>query len=415
MIISWLLIISFYLLVFSNDPRFGLVTQIASLAFLLGYAIQNLLMGRVRKRGFTSFDVVFITATLLSFLTSLAVANLYSAYFSIAFAIVVFSSFIIVRSVPHTVVLQSWTVAMVAAVGTVAIVYPNELILSLGGKSVFGIGLIRFEPFGMHPNLTGYIYGSTALVMLITAQYNRGAFKVIALIAALVAFAVVLAASARAGVVSLTISLLIIGALGLYNIRAKTVISLIALAAISTLLFSLNSTIILSYFESILDLKSETRGLDSGGSGRVELWVRGIDLIGSRNPFHDVFGSGLRSAVPELIGFSTENSYITLILEFGIVFGSSLILYLFFALFKAIRRNRSTFPCTKSSKEKVRLRVEVGLIVFALTHAVFNRYLIAIGNPTSLYFMLLLAGLFGPKQSFRKHTPAKGKGGSHVA
>ena len=54
--------------------------------------------------------------------------------------------------------------AYVALVGTVLALESPALFASLSGSVEYGLGLVRYQPLGMHPNLSGLVYGGGALL-----------------------------------------------------------------------------------------------------------------------------------------------------------------------------------------------------------------------------------------------------------
>ena len=138
---------------------------------------------------------------------------------------------------------------------------------------------------------------------------------------------------------------------------------------------------LVNYIIKILELDSDTRGIDSGGTGRVELWKMGINHISSNSFINSILGEGLRASSADVIGFSTESSYITIIIEHGLILGSLLIISIyFFVLVSFFNLKR---------KNNIHLVFFVFLF-YACIQSIFNRYLIAIGNPFSIFLIILL-------------------------
>lgn len=130
-----------------------------------------------------------------------------------------------------------------------------------------------------------------------------------------------------------------------------------------------------------MDLNSAQRGLDSGFSGRQELWQMVLSQFFTSNiPFF--WGGGFRNAWLSSYISAVDNGYIVAIAETGIV---SLILIL----------GRLIYIAKKSAK---RLKTQpntmdatiVGVVVFILIESIIARYLLAIGNPASLLILILI-------------------------
>jgi O-antigen ligase len=236
----------------------------------------------------------------------------------------------------------------------------------------------RLAPLGNPPDLAGLIFSGLVIPLLARFGRARAAERLLILGAVGGAMAIVLATGARGGLAALAASAaLLIGETLVFDRRQRGFL-LAALAGVG-LVVVLFSGPLLAYVTRVLELDSSTRGLDSGGTGRFELWAQGINAILDMNAAMLV-GGGFRSANPDYIGFSTESSYVTLTLEFGLV-GALLLLS---QLWLWLR------PLPGAGRDLFFVR---WLILFMLIESVFNRYLIAIGNPISLMFLMaLMAG-----------------------
>jgi hypothetical protein len=105
------------------------------------------------------------------------------------------------------------------------------------------------------------------------------------------------------------------------------------------------------------------------------------------DPFLVAFGGGLRSSEYSVIGFLTENSYITILLDSGALVGSTLILFVLIAPFSALRQLRA------STAKPNPLLLFPSFFVFLIVQCFFVRYLIGLGNPTALFTLVLLMAL----------------------
>lgn len=270
---------------------------------------------------------------------------------------------------------------------TLLILELPELLASLSGHVTYGLGLVRYQPLGMHPNLSGLVYGGGALLFFQWYLAARsGAHKAVALAMAAMCLCVLMAASARAGMLALAVT----GLIGVVLVawrgsgRARTGLVLAAVTGLS--LTVLNWTDIRDYLSLMLDIESPTRGVESGATGRTELWQAGVDLVFSGGA--ELFtGTGIRSALPEVIGFPVESSYINLALEHGLVFGSLIALAFLVTALRALGQGLRTggphYPSLMAGL----------MLLFILAQSVFNRYLIGVGNPYSLWILVLLMQL----------------------
>jgi exopolysaccharide production protein ExoQ len=274
--------------------------------------------------------------------------------------------------------------AYVALVATVLALESPALFASLSGSVEYGLGLVRYQPLGMHPNLSGLVYGGGALLFLQRwlAAPTRSQ-KGFALTMVALCLCVLLAASARAGMLALAVA----GATGIGLIalrgsrRSRMSLVLAALIGVGVVLF--NWAAIKDYLSLILDVDSPTRGVESGATGRTDIWRAGIELV-----FSDASllfaGRGIRSALPEIIGFPVESSYINLALEHGIFFGSLITLSFVVTAARALQQGLNP------GQHQYQLFMVGLMLVFVLAQSFFNRYLIGVGNPYSLWILVLL-------------------------
>jgi hypothetical protein len=144
---------------------------------------------------------------------------------------------------------------------------------------------------------------------------------------------------------------------------------------------------VLGWLQGILEINSKYRGAATGGSGRTKIWEYGFSQIFAE-PTRLLLGGGIRTSEGALNGYaSTENSYISIMLDSGLFMGSAIIgIYLFSAL-KALRLSRSA-PRTHNSNVCL-----FAYFAFVLIESFFNRYLLALGNVGSLVALLIVISL----------------------
>lgn len=325
-----------------------------------------------------AYFVISIMAIIVAFFGS----SDYVIYYSFLMLLVGFSLFSVVRIFSLENIINWGVNVYVLSIIFAVLLHGGDLISSLDPSA--NRWEVRFRPFGLHPNLTGYIYGAGILLMsykIITSKKNFT--KIYWAILFLMCFIFVFAAQARTGLIAALFACCVAGFVSYkyWSSRLKTVffsLSLCAVAAVFIYLTEINY-----YLTEMLDLDSNTRGLDTGGTGRLVLWARAY------NDFLDAgwrifVGGGLRYSSAEIIGYSTESSYLTILLDSGL-FG--FILYmtaLFGLLFKSWKK------CYNFSGFDYAYFLVVVLFFFALIQSIANRYLFAIGNPFSLLFLLIL-------------------------
>ena len=264
------------------------------------------------------FGIAFLFAMLVAWMTGNVLSTMYGAM--LLLVLVALAFLVRHRGAAELGAVFRW--AYVALVGTVLALESPALWASLSGSVEYGLGLVRYQPLGMHPNLSGLVNGGGALLFFQRwLSTDNRAHKGVALAMGVLCLCVLLAASARAGMLALGVA----GLTGITLIALRgsrrSRMSLVFAAFIGVIVVLFNWAAIKDYLSLILDIDSPTRGVDSGATGRTEIWRMGIELV-----FSDAAllftGRGIRSALPDLIGFPVESSYINLALEHGLFFGS---------------------------------------------------------------------------------------------
>jgi O-antigen ligase len=134
------------------------------------------------------------------------------------------------------------------------------------------------------------------------------------------------------------------------------------------------------------------RGLESGGSGRLETWNAAWNLFLS----HPVLGVGFRAHETLLkINTSAHNGYLALLAEIGLIGFAAVLYFTLTGLWRIWRR-------TQDSSQAYSYSVLLGLAGGYFVLAIFERYFINAGNPTSLLFLL---SVLGPSLSHSESVP----------
>ncbi len=367
---------------FAVLPSIGSMMQASAVLLLVGAAAYAIVMDRMRQIPLAPVDLIMYVVGVAYVLLAVFGAE-DSIAISVAFlATIVFIS-IVSRSLPLERFLDIGAVVALLCVATALAHDRADAVAALQAGTGPG-GLSRFMPLNNTPNLAGYIFGAAAILMLRRAFVaERLAERLVMGAGAGLACVFVLAASARSSLLALVVAGFVAV---VFEIRIGRFLSMlwvragIVLVAIVSVIFNEK---LVGYFTRILDLDSSTRGFASGGSGRTNLWARGVQTL-LDDPFTFILGGGFRSSSSDLIGFSTESSYITILLDSGLFLGSAVILLFACAPIMALRltpaRDRYASP----------LLLLPSFMTFLVVESIFNRYLLAIGNPTSLLSLLLL-------------------------
>ncbi|MBK9307758.1 MAG: O-antigen ligase family protein [Nitrospira sp.] len=129
-------------------------------------------------------------------------------------------------------------------------------------------------------------------------------------------------------------------------------------------------------------IQDRHRGLESGGSGRLETWKTTWNLFLS----HPILGVGFRTHEVVLkVASSAHNGYLALLAEIGVIGFVAVLFVTLTGLYKTWRRNQDPSQTFSSS-------VLLGLACGYCVLAIFERYFINAGNPTSLLFLLSILG-----------------------
>jgi len=376
---SPLLVLAIYILLFSTLPGVGLLCQLTAIAALVVDATLKLLAGRVVSKRMSVLEGVLLGMGVLSMVTTSVGDNTFAAGFSVAFVIAVLALMALARSYRIEAIIQSLQTAFVLMIFTTLAVYSGEVSQALLSG---GVWYYRFTPFGLHPNLTGFIFGGGCVLFVYRALELRGLPRIVMGLCGVACVAFILAASARGGLLAAGVALLVVMARRASAAGSQRIALILLLAVLSLPLVFLLSGNAYSYLASILELNSATRGWDSGGTGRFERWQLGLSTIFD-NPTTLLFGNGLRSTDGLTLGFSIESSYINIVIECGLLFGVACIANIW-------RLAWAHFPrgSVRSSGS-----IAAVMLFYALLQSIVNRYLLAIGNPLSIVLLLLAISL----------------------
>lgn len=336
--------------------------------------------------------LLYIILPLHSFLHVLFSGNQAPAIYSIIMLFLLICLRIIVNSYGIGEVVKSFVSASVVA-AVLAIIFGFDGFVDALSAVQTERGLARFEAFGAHPNLTGHNFGGAAVVAFFLFLIAEQKIKKIKYGAMFFLFLVMpFAASSRGGLIS-ALAAIFIGIV-FYDflckigyIRSKNIL-LIKYIYVGMVVFTaLSAGVFFDYFAEMLDVYSDARGVGSGFTGRGGNWSD-IWYLVSESVSRTLIGSGLRTWDDSIYGFSTDSSYINMLWELGVpltiffvgVVGAKLI-YLYalggryFILF-------------------------FGLFLFNFFEGFVARYLIAIGNSTSVLFLaVLVCGSYSMKNA----------------
>jgi O-antigen ligase len=315
--------------------------------------------------------------------------NNYSTQFTLIFIVYCTSLSAVSRMLSVLEIMDVFLVTVIFIVFTILMSQSEHLMNALSVTMTAFSGLLRFTPLGMHPNLAGMVYGGASVALIYAALSEDAITKKILFVAAgLTSVSFIVASSARSSLLALFVICIVTAYQYVKYINNKRLsYSLVALLTLSgTLIISFD--IIFNYFSTILEFNSNTRGIDSGGTGRTELWSMGINVL-SNDWTRLFFGYGLRTSEANVIGFSLENSYLTLLFEVGIINTCAFLIIVIVAIVLMLRKSKDHDERGIGPYFSVAM-----LIFFLLIQSFFNRYLLSIGNFYSAFFLLLLFSCF---------------------
>jgi len=376
------------------------VVQLGAIGLFLAAGMLALTAGGTRRIELCAAEYILGSAFMFAMLVAFVRGNALSTEFGAMFLLVLASAGILARQQWVARIDHVFRCAYIALIATVLVVQPGEYLTSVAGTVERSVGLVRFAPLGMHPNLCGLVYGGGSLLFfqhfLATPRLHQ---KLFAFVMSAMCLSMVLAASSRASLLALAltgvVAVFLIAWRGSRKARISLTLSTLALLAFG----ALQAAAIADYLTVILDLDSPTRGVDSGATGREVIWQDGVALVFS-DPVLLFTGRGVRAAGPEVIGFPVESSYINLALEHGVVFG------LLITLAFVVTAWRTLDHSFQAGVMKPALLVSGLMLVFVLLQSIFNRYLVAVGNPYSLWVLLLLVRLnLSPSRVLSAWTP----------
>jgi len=385
-VIEALIVAGCFTAFWSNSDAVGSIARPLIFVFLILAAFLAILTSKVQRIATTPTELLLYAVGVLSAAVSVVLAENYSILYTTYFfaAIVVVS--VLVRTVSLERLLDLGAQVTILCILACAIVERHDLLSALSitiGKH----GMLRFSPLGNHPLLTGDIFGGGSILLIRRLYLSRNTLeRCVMALGILCAWSFALAASARSSVVALgaAAAFAIVVELRLTSVlfSKRTGLAVVAIAACILLYVGPAH----KYLQEILAVNSAYRGVGSGATGRTDLWMRGLSTLFS-DPSRLAFGAGLRSSEAESIGFSTESSYMSILLDCGLFFGSALIALFVYAPVSALKLSRSS---TSGSNSFAFLP---SFFVFLLIQCFFIRDLVGLGNPISLMTLFFITSL----------------------
>ena len=384
-----------FLLLFQSSS-IGIMISLAGLGVFFIAGARSALQRSVKAYAITYFEMVMAVIVALSALAYFYVGSDISAQFTVLFAVTAISTSLIARGHSAEAILKWAAISHLLMIIVIAMVQPAEILGALNPANAATRWSSRLRPFGLHPNMVGMIFSGAIIMFLYGAATSKGRIRLAYYAAVAVGLALVLAASARGGLLALILSTVVMAAIYYRRFIAPHPKMIVLVAVASIMLLALAAGPIFSYLATILELNSEARGLGSGGTGRVERWLASLEYI-ENGTLQLFIGAGLRTVGEDTLGFtSTENSYLNIAIESGLFAFAACVLLFFGGILRLYQRSQAD-----SNPVWVYM---TWLLIYICIQSFFNRYLLAIGNSLSFYVLLVtaIAWLPGRQAAVRK-------------
>ncbi|MGB8064569.1 MAG: O-antigen ligase family protein [Candidatus Sulfotelmatobacter sp.] len=251
----------------------------------------------------------------------------------------------------------------------------------------------RLIPLNFHPNLLALQLSGYLCVLIWKFISGGWPTKTLCGLAGLVCIAGILLASSRGAIVGVAAGFVFVFgtviAKSAKHLRKRTIkISLVVvtlLAAFFVLVSNMDSTRdAYAVLDQVLSLSTPDRGLDSGMSGRVDMWHEALRVFSDGTW---LLGHGVRSSDAAYTYPMIDNSYLVILYDMGVV-PLILIAWRFVSILLRVARN----AFRAADKDFRGLYIACGMfLVVLLVTSIVERSLFAVGNPFSLLAFLFFA------------------------
>jgi O-antigen ligase len=253
--------------------------------------------------------------------------------------------------------------------------------------------LERLMAFNFHPNLLGLQLAGFLCVIVWKFMTGGWMVKLFSGLLGLACMVVIFLTSSRGAIVGVAAGFAFTGVASIGAATKRQRKRMLWISALAVALLTVSFGFIYSFdstkdafdgLDQLLALSSAERGLDSGMTGRVDLWHQILRVFSDGTW---LFGHGVRSSDVAFVDPSIDNSYLVILYDMGIV---PLILIVW--RFVIILRNVTRACFHDRNAQARRLYIACGMfLVVLLVTAIVERSLFAVGNPFSLLAFLFFA------------------------
>ena len=397
------LFLSFYLLLFLAIPGYGNAFQVMSLALIVMQNIATTLNARGNTSGSFKSNMSLLSIFLLGVIPLLSLANnffnfeFYYVQYSILFFLAMLSIYFTVSTIEFRIIFNSFVYAAACITLTVLLTKTGLLRETLAISYDPVNGLNRFDPYNLHPNLVGHIFGGFAVAFFCAMLYEKRKLRKLFFLGLVgVSFLFCIAASSRGGFLAGVLGIASVYSVAIWQDKVKRqYLMLFLVLGFVAFIATKGGDKLVAYLSSIFETGTGDRGVGSGLTGRTENWDKLLHTVFSSVTFM-LFGNGLRTGGSEVLGYDIDNSYLNLLYEIGLPCTTLLVMLIVGCTY---RLHRSLVQAPDSVKAAV-----VGMLVFILCESMVARYLLSIGNPVSLFIVYGMLGFRRVLKSVPVHS-----------
>jgi O-antigen ligase len=326
-----------------------------------------------------------LAAVVLSFVASLVLASQDSALYGVLMVAVVLAARTFIATIGLGAVISCYFQASIISVIILVATTAGEL-------AAFRFSGERFAPFEFHPNLLAFIFATYVPIQWwapLQSRRTRNFARAFAIVSGMLLTLTISRGSVVAVLCGILAVLLtrfvprVISGRLQFSRRAVVFACFGAFLLIGTVYTQ--KTIVSDAYTSVysvFELDSKYRGLQTGLTGRTDVWRDALDMLSDGSW---LTGNGYRTG-GERVGASVDNGYLTALFELGFFAAAFVILRYLYALYVCGQQ-------VAKVHEPVQASWSTALFVFLMIFLVNNivaRYLFGYGNPASLLGLFLL-------------------------